>query len=334
MTDAPIAVYGASGHTGSLVAAELAGRGTELVLGGRSLAALEDLRDRLDGPARIRIADVDDAGALRKLAGDAAVVVNCAGPFAATGTAIASAAIDTGSHYLDHSAEPLYVREIFDVIGPLAEEAGVTVVPGMSCFGALADLLAERIAGGLPHVETVTVAYAVRGWRMTAASKATALGLSGSDRVLFVDGALHVGPARSDVTTFEFPDPVGIRPVLPDYPAGEVVTIPRHVATRNVRAFMTAETFASGDVFDSDHIAPEERAGSSFLLAVRAETPDEAVTGHLSGLDIYRTGAVVAAEAAVRLADSAGPGVGGVRSAAEVFPASDLLTATVGDEHS
>ena len=222
---APIAVYGATGHTGTLVAAELSRRGHEVVLGGRSRADLDVLRDRLDTPVEVVPAALDDRAALRELTANAAVVINCAGPFATTGEPVASAAIETGTHYLDHSAEPPYVKRVFDTLAADARSAEVVVVPGMSFYGALADLLADRVAADLPVVEDLTVAYAIRGWRMTAASKATALALSGSERLQFTGGSLQVAPARTELATFAFPEPVGTQSVIVDYPGAEVLTI-------------------------------------------------------------------------------------------------------------
>ncbi|HEX5087367.1 MAG TPA: saccharopine dehydrogenase NADP-binding domain-containing protein [Nocardioides sp.] len=322
-----IAVYGADGHTGRLVVTELARRGHEVVLGGRSRSALEALRDGLEAPAQVRSAHVDDRAALRSLTAGAGVVINCAGPFAATGRALASAAIETGTHYLDHSAEPLYVRALFEQLGSRARAAGVVVVPGMSFFGALADLLAHRLAGDRAEVDEVTVAYAVRGWLMTAGSRATALGLREADRATFRDGTLGVGPPARALATFDFPEPVGRQAVIVDYPAGEVVTIPRHVATRAVRVVMTADTFVAAEVFGGADVDPRTRAGSEYLLTVRAASSTGTLERHLEGSDIYGTGAAVAVEAAVRLARGSGAATGGVRSAAQVFPPDRFLDA-------
>ena len=48
----PIAVYGATGYTGRLVAAELRRRGAEFVLAGRNRAKLEILAEDLGGADR------------------------------------------------------------------------------------------------------------------------------------------------------------------------------------------------------------------------------------------------------------------------------------------
>lgn len=325
MTAAPIAIYGASGHTGRLVARELAARGNDLVLAGRDAAALQALAGQLGTSPQVRVAGLDDPDALRSVTGQAAVVINCAGPFSRSGDPVVRAALATGCHYLDHAAEPLHVKNLFDTFGAHAQNAGTVVIPGMSFFGALADLLAALVADGPSPWDLVTVAYAISGWRMTLASKTTATQLNGADRVLYTDGTYRVAPGGTGPTSFAFPPPIDVVPVLSDYPAGEVVTIPRHVPAHSVRVLMTAATFAEEAVFTSEHLDPRARARSTFTVAVQATSPTGGTRiGHLHGHDIYRTGAITSAEAAVQLAAHDRPPAG-VVSAAEAFAPDQFL---------
>lgn len=322
----PIAVYGATGHTGRLVAAELAAHGVDMVLAGRDAEALHALAGEVGAAARVRVAELDDSAALRAVTGNAAVVINCAGPFFQSGGPVAQAALATGCHYLDHAAEPLHVKQLFDTYQDPARANGTVLVPGMSFYGALADLLADRLTTGVPELETVTVAYAVTGWRMTTASKNTAVRLNGADRVLYTDGGYRVGPGAEGAESFVFPAPIGARAVIADYPAAEVVTIPRHVSTRSVRALMTADTFAEEGVFTSESLDAADRARSAFTVVVRATSRTDTRLGHLRGRDIYRVAAITSVSAAVRLADGDRRPGGGVLSAAEAFPADRFLS--------
>ena len=325
MTAATIAVYGATGHTGRLVAAELAARDNDMVLAGRDAGALHALADELGTSARVRVAALDDPVALWTVTEDVAVVINCAGPFSRSGDPVASAALATGCHYLDHAAEPLHVKHLFDTFQALAHEAGTVMVPGVSFYGALADLLADLVTTDMPHVDMVTVAYAVSGWRMTTASKTTAAQLNGTDRVLYINGTYQVAPAGTGRASFAFPPPIGTRTVLVDYPAGEVVTIPRHVPAQSVRALMTADTFTEDAVFTSENLDPAARAQSGFTIVVHAASATSTRVGYLRGHDIYRAGAITSAEAANHLAHGHGrPGVG-VLSATEAFPPDRFL---------
>lgn len=320
MNKLPISVYGATGHTGRLVAAELVARGQDVVLAGRDAGALDALARDLGGSTQVRVAELDDHAALRKAAERSVVLINCAGPFSHSGEPVVSAALAAGCHYLDHAAEPRHVKHLFDAFQERARAANTVVIPGMSFYGALADLLADLLGKGARQ-DTVTVAYAIGGWRLTTASKATAAQLIGADRVLYTDGAHRVAPARSTPASFEFPPPVGVRSVVADYPAGEVVTIPRHVATRAVRVLMTTDTFTEETAFTSEDVDAATRARSSFTVAVHTGADRR---GHLSGQDIYRAGAVVSVQAALALADASAPPAG-VLSAAEAFPAEPFL---------
>lgn len=323
MNGSAIAVYGATGHTGQLVAAELVARGHRPLLAGRDAAKLAALADRLD-TADTRVVDATDPSSLRDLAADSSVIVNCAGPFTQTGHLVAAAAVAEGCHYLDHAVEPLHVKGLFDSLGEQAAQRGCVVVPGMSCFGATGDLLAAVVAAGLSEVERVTVAYAVNGWRMTAGSTSTARQEVGGANVIFADGAVQVVPTAPAPHDFDFPSPIGRVPVV-RFPAGEVLTIPRHVPARAVDVVMTRATFQEDAVFSSEHIDPADRAGSRFTLAVHVESEHENRTGRLHGNDIYGFGATMSVEAAIRLTRGATAATGGVLAAAEVFPAADFL---------
>src|SRR5215216_7706124 len=89
----PIAVYGATGFTGRLVAAELRRRGAELVLGGRNRPKLEILAEDLGGDAGVRQASLNDPAALRDLLEPCAAVIACAGPFRLHGAPVLAAAV-------------------------------------------------------------------------------------------------------------------------------------------------------------------------------------------------------------------------------------------------
>ncbi|MEV5967260.1 saccharopine dehydrogenase NADP-binding domain-containing protein [Kribbella sp. NPDC051952] len=319
-----IAVYGATGHTGRLVSAELVDRGEKVILAGRDAAGLEKLAAELGPLTEVRAAGLDDGQALLAAMDGAAVVINCAGPFARSGGPVATAAIAAGAHYLDHAAEPLHSRNLFENFDADARTAKVVLSPGMSLYGAIADLLAATVTEGQGPVDAVSVAYAVNGWRMTSASKNTATHLVSADRLTYVDGTLQLVAREAETAIFDYPAPIGARPVLVNYPAGEVVTIPRRVDTRSVGVFMTAETFQEETVFTSEDIASADRAGSAFTVVVRATSGAGTRIGYVRGNDIYRVGALVSVEAAQALAVG-NIRLDGARSAAELFAPADFL---------
>jgi short subunit dehydrogenase-like uncharacterized protein len=327
MSASQIAVYGATGHTGRLVAAQLVDGGHDVVLAGRDREGLQSVARELGSAARTEVVPLDDPGSMLRMAAQAAVVINCAGPFSSTGRYVAAAAVQAGCHYIDHAAEPVYVRQLFDAMSVPAEEAQSLVLPAMSFYGGIADLLADVVGTGLTEIDTLTVAYAVAGWRMTTTSKLTAHRLMEGERVRFVDGDWRVEPFERTLAHFDFPAPVHRRQVIVHYPAAEVVTIPRHVPVAAVEVLMTADTFQEPSVFTSEHIDAESRADSSFTILARAVADGRSRTAWVRGRDLYGAGAAMAAEAVDRIVDGRAEGPRGVRAPAEVFPAADVLKA-------
>ena len=112
---------------------------------------------------------------------------------------------------------------------------GFDYVPG--------DMIAALTAEGMGEVDEVVLAYDVKGFGMTRGTQ-----LSGLEMVAGGDvewRKLKWMPADQSVGrgNFEFPDPIG-RQRMVRYPAGEQITVPRHVATRKVRTMITASTLA------------------------------------------------------------------------------------------
>ncbi|WP_051941234.1 saccharopine dehydrogenase NADP-binding domain-containing protein [Phaeacidiphilus oryzae] len=343
MTSSPLfAVYGATGHTGRLVVSRLRELGREVLLSGRDSPGLRQLGARLEAP--VLAAGVEDAPALRRLAERADVVVHCAGPFSVTGAPVAAAAAEAGCGYVDHGLEPHHVKRVFDTLQAPAQRSGAVLVPGLSFYGGFGDLLAGAVAHGLPEVERVVIGYAVSGWRLTAAAKATASQLfAETQRITFQDGVLHTGYVEPRTAVFAFPPPLGPRQVITPMPFFEPITVPRHTPARAVDVQLTESTFQEPGTFESEEMGDEERAQSTFTVAVHVDAgpggggpdgggrpvrPDGApavISGHLDGRDLWRAAALASVEGAIRLAEGRGPGKSGVSSPAEAWEPRELL---------
>ena len=113
----PIAVYGATGYTGRLVAAELRRRGAEIVLAGRNPAKLEILAEELGGEIAIQAASLDDPRRCSELLEPCAAVIACAGPFRLHGEPVLAAAVEARTHYLDTTGEQPFMRKVFEDYG-------------------------------------------------------------------------------------------------------------------------------------------------------------------------------------------------------------------------
>lgn len=242
----PIAVYGATGYTGDLVVAELRRRGLDVVLSGRRPDALDAVARRhgLDPAAVVRPAAADDHTALVAAFTGCAAVIACAGPFTVSGAGVVRAAIAAGAHYVDTTGEQPFIKAVVQEHGPAAARAGVALVSGMGFDYLPGDLLCHVTAAGAGRLSDLTIAYSIKGFGATRGTmKSALLMLSGGEDV-FTAGALRPAGIRQPLgRTFDFGPGLGRR-VVSRYPAGEVITVPRHVDTEQVTALITAATFA------------------------------------------------------------------------------------------
>ena len=130
-TSNPVAaVFGAAGHTGRFVIAELLRRGITPIAVARDGKALS----AANFPANItfkRQATIDDAGSLDRALHGAQAVINCAGPFIDSAEAVAAAALRAEIHYLDVAAEQVITARMLEKFDVPARNAGIAVVPAM-----------------------------------------------------------------------------------------------------------------------------------------------------------------------------------------------------------
>src|SRR5262249_42060695 len=117
-----VTVFGAYGHTGRFVVAELLRRGWTPILAGRDVAKLRAAGAAHHG-LEVRVASVDDAASIDCAIAGARAVINCAGPFMDTATPIIEAALRARVHYLDVTAEQQAALAVFDLFGDRARDA-------------------------------------------------------------------------------------------------------------------------------------------------------------------------------------------------------------------
>lgn len=331
-----IAVYGASGFTGGLVAAELDRRGVEVVAVGRR------------GPV---VAALDDPGALEAAFRGCDVVVSAVAPFAVHGEPVLRAAVAAGCHYVDTTGEQWFVKRVFDGFSGAAAEAGVAVVPAATDDGVPGDLVAHLVARELDRVDVLTVAdlRSASG----SASRGTARSMAAAGALL-TEGALHYergewrtglevdgtglggfGLAGSDPAPAGFglagSDPAPADFGLVGFGLPGTITVPRHVAARRVQGVVpedVAGAFTSLTSEVTEALSPvvdlEERRADEWRMAVFATSPGgHRAQGAVWGTDPYGTTARVAAEMALHLAK--GDVRPGVLAAAQAVPAEDFL---------
>jgi NAD(P)-dependent dehydrogenase (short-subunit alcohol dehydrogenase family) len=151
-----VLIAGGAGVFGRLLARELL-RTTpaELVVAGRRLpAAVAACRElgSLDRTSAVSL-DLDDPDALTRAALGCVAVACTAGPFQKLSSALPSAAVRAGAHWVDIGDVEGWVVPILDdtTLDAAARDAGVSVIPGSSTVPALSGALArwgrERLEG-------------------------------------------------------------------------------------------------------------------------------------------------------------------------------------------
>lgn len=170
-------------------------------------------------------------------------MIACAGPFLLHGEPVLEAAVDTATHYLDTTGEQNYMRLAFERYGPRAEEAETVVIPAMGFDYVPGDMIASLTAEGMGEVDEVALAYSVAGMGMTRGTQLSGLEMLAGGDVEW--RKLQWMPADQSVGrgSFDFGGEIGRQRMI-RYPAGEQITVPRHVPTRRVRTMLSASTIA------------------------------------------------------------------------------------------
>ena len=226
-----IALLGATGFTGALVADHLAsrvfsGRGVEVApagsgprdaairwaIAGRNPDKLERLADDLalrhGGAARpeVVIADIGDPDSLDALTEQTRVLATTVGPYAEYGEPVVAACVRSATHYLDITGEPAFVDEIRARHDEAAHQAGIAVVTCCGFDSVPHDLGAWFTVAQLPDDLPISLRGYVRGSGRisggTAASAVQAIAAgteplrSAADRDRTSRRAVHALPAR------------------------------------------------------------------------------------------------------------------------------------------
>lgn len=325
-----VAVFGAYGHTGRFVVAELVERGFAPVLSGRDEGKLKALADETGLEARP--ATVDDPDALdRALAGTAAVI-NAAGPFASTTGPVIEAALRAGIPYLDVAAELEANIDTFAHFADRARDAGAVIVPAMAFFGGLGDLLATAAMGDWTKADEAHIAYALSSWHPTAGTRlsgAVSRERRGERRMRYAGGQWEYRTDAAPTVEWRFPEPMGSRQVIGEFTMADVVTVPSHLSIPDVTTYMTVE--AVRDIAAPGTPAPSAaddsgRSDQTFLVDVLVRSAGAERRAVARGQDIYAVTAPLVVEALDRVLTGRTRAVG-VAAAGEIFDAADFLRA-------
>jgi short subunit dehydrogenase-like uncharacterized protein len=324
-----VAVFGAYGHTGRFVVAELRERGYVPLLLGRDQ---DKLAAMAHGGLEARQASVDDQASLDRALDGAAAVINCAGPFATTAAPVVEAALRAGIPYVDVAAEIEANRDTFAHFADRARAAGTVVVPAMAFFGGLGDLLVTTAMGDWTAADEAHIAYGLSSWHPTAGTLvAGAVSRERRDgrRVRYTRGQLEYHDDALPTLEWPFPAPLGPQRVIGEFAMADVVTVPSHLVVQEVRTYMTATAVA--DLSAPDASAPTAvdergRSAQTFVVDVLVRSGGTERRVAAAGQDIYAISAPLAVEAVDRILTGR-TRTTGVASAGAIFDAADFLRA-------
>jgi len=353
MTD--IVVYGANGLVGRRVCAELEEAGASFAVAGRNRAALE----RLALPAaEIR------SGELGAICEGARVVLNCAGPLAEVGEPVLATALAAGAHYVDLGGDQAFVHAMYEQHESTARHAGRVAAMGCAVNGALGDWAAAWAAAhvcGLdddgavvrdapaPRIgedrplDEVAISYLFDDLVLSPTSqRAVFANLHARGLAWRRDRWDAVAPASERRRVNAGPATGGEREVT-SFPGGEVITVPRHVHASSVQTFVsTTRDKIAGTALRlfaralplipkraTELLAPytpgeDEYARTRFAVVAQARRGFQAAQVVVTGQDLYRASAMIAAWVARELSARA-QGPLGMKAPSELFrPAAAL----------
>jgi saccharopine dehydrogenase-like NADP-dependent oxidoreductase len=323
-TDRNVVVFGAYGHTGRFVVAELCRRGWTPILSGRDADRLAVLGNAFPALEQ-RPASIDDPASLDRALDGVMGVINCAGPFLDTAVPVIEAALRARIHYLDVCAEQQTTLDVFERFTDAATAAGVAVMPAMAFYGGLADLLATAALGDWPDADAIDIAVALDSWHPTAGTRLTGARNHGR-RLVVSNGSLEPLADPPPSRQWTFPAPFGTQDVIA-LPLSEIVTLSRHVRSTEVHSYMNLAPLA--DLRDPRTPPPTPidahgRSAQIFAVdaVVRRRGRTRRATAH--GRDIYAVTAPLVVEAMQRIGEGHCKATG-VIAPGEAFDARDFL---------
>jgi len=319
-----VAVFGAYGHTGRFVVAELCKRGWTPILCGRDADKLRAFGVSYPG-LLARVASIEDPRSLDCAFSGAAAVINCAGPFLDTAPAVLEASLRARAHYFDVAAEQGAAVDVFQRFSTRAREAGVVVIPAMGLYGGLGDLLATAAKADWTDVDEIQVAVALDSWLPTRGTRLTGQ-RNTARRLVVANNRLEPLEDPPPTRTWNFPAPFATQSVVA-LPFSEIITMSHHLQSPEIHAYMNLQPLKDIRNPETPSPTPIDESGRSaqiFLLDVVVRRGNQQRRAIARGRDIYATTAPIIVEATTRVVVGMKEKAGAF-AAGEVFDAHDFL---------
>jgi short subunit dehydrogenase-like uncharacterized protein len=294
-------IYGATGYTGRMAAANAKAAGVALVIAGRPQDEEKIVTMATELSSEYQLFTVDDDPAREAALVDVTVLLNCAGPFVRTAEPLMRACLTTGVHYLDIAAE-LDSYRLAEKLDGDAKAAGVMLLPGSGGSVAMLGCLAGHAAKRLTAPRSLSIALNVaggfsRGSAISASENVT------TECLRRVDGSLA---ARSPEEVREFDFGRG-RVTCSPVTLPELITIWRATHIPNIETYVhvTEGSFPEGDLTAMpDGPTLQQREANRYHAAVEVTDEDGTVVRSvLNTVNGYTFTPLAAVEAARRVLD-------------------------------
>lgn len=263
-------IYGATGYTGRLVVAAAVAAGLKPILGARDEAAVKALAEQYG--LRHRAFTLEDRNALDAGVTGVRLVVNLAGPFVGTGSALAQSCIRVGAHYIDISGETADFR-MLEPLTARAADAGVLLLPGVG-FGILAtDCLIQHAYARHPSAVRVQIGVRAAGKQLSRGTMSTMienLRIPGFRRV-----AGQLKPAKPCESAHDFDFGPGGKATCWNFPwRADVMTVGMHTQIAHADFFF-AMPFVLRNLIRSPALAQNATVRKLLLRGTRGPSPAE-----------------------------------------------------------
>jgi hypothetical protein len=197
-------------------------------------------------------------------------------------------------------------------------------MPSLAFYGGMPDLMATAALGEWDSADSIAIMIGLDSWHPTNGTRVT-IDRIGTPKV-FTGGELVPKPVSPSRSKWNFGPQLGDH-ALTEVPFSEMVLIPRHLKTREVRTFLNCG--AIGDVMDAKTPTPKAadstgRSPQRFVMEVEVSRGSESRGAIMRGRDIYAITAPLVCEAVERLLER-NLDVSGVRAPGEVFDARSFL---------
>ena len=226
-------IYGANGYTARLITRESIAHNLRPMLAGRNASEVEAMARQ--NTLEYRVFALDDPAAIDAGLKDAAVVLNCAGPFSRTAKPLAEACTRRGVHYLDITGE-ISVFEELAARDAAAKAAGVMLLPGVGFDVVPSDCLAAHLKRRLPSATRLALGFQAIG-RFSRGTATTMVENLANGGMIRSGGVLTRVPPAWRTRTIDF-GRGAVRAMT--IPWGDVSTASRSTGIPDIEVYMAA----------------------------------------------------------------------------------------------